>query len=268
MAICVHVCLLSGRRLPVDADLDCTVQQLRLRAQALLGAPLACLVDRKRGLLAPDRTLREAGLEAPHMVFALLRHAALSANYRSFALLRADGSVATWGSRHCCLPADSPVQAELRDVLEICGSDSAFAAIRCDGSVVTWGNEIRGGDSTEVQHQLKNVRSIWATSGAFAALREDGGVVTWGDAECGGDSSSVQAQLHDVRQIRPARQDFAALLGDGSVVTWGDGSADARGTATCRISDRASVGPESGDNRTTVVIRSFRDSLYIGNIAR
>ena len=219
MALHVQVCLLSGRRVEVEASPDSTVQQLKLRAQDELGVPVSALVDKKSGrLLGPGEIL--GTLEEPCNIFALVRHAALCSTHRNFALLRADGSVACWGLPHGV--PDSTVQGQLQDVREIQGSGSAFAAIRCDGSVVTWGNPSQGGDSREVQAQLRNVRSVCATNGAFAALLDGGTVVTWGDEDCGGDSRAVQSQLRDVQQIQPARQDFAALLGNGSVARLAD----------------------------------------------
>ena len=70
----------------------------------------------------------------------------------------------------------SRVQDQLRNVQQICGTDSAFAAILADGTVVTWGAAECGGDSSSVQDRFRHVQRICGTysifeSGAFAAIR-------------------------------------------------------------------------------------------------
>ena len=71
----------------------------------------------------------------------------------AFAAILADRTVVTWGDAECGGDS-SRVQDQLRNVEQICGTDSAFAAILADGTVVTWGAAECGGDSSRVQDQF------------------------------------------------------------------------------------------------------------------
>ena len=55
------------------------------------------------------------------------------------------------------------VQAQLKNVQQICSTQDAFAAVLADGTVVAWGNPDLGGDSTAVQDQLNGVEKIRST---------------------------------------------------------------------------------------------------------
>ena len=68
----------------------------------------------------------------------------------------------------------SRVQDQLRNVQQICSTDSAFAAILVNGNAVTWGDPDDGGDSSGVQDQPRNVQQICSTDSAFAAVLADG----------------------------------------------------------------------------------------------
>lgn len=75
---------------------------------------------------------------------------------QAFAALLDDGSVRTWGTRHCGEDS-SEMQDQLRNVQQAHSIFDAFAAILADGSAATWGCQL-GGDSTDVE-RLKHVKS-------------------------------------------------------------------------------------------------------------
>ena len=221
MSLTVHVGLLSGRTVTVQADLEEAVGTLKRRAETALEVGKGRLVDSSGGVLDVDAPIKRARLQNGESLVLHIGRVQVNATYRAFAAVLGDGSVVTWGDAGQGGDS-SAVQNQLKNVQQVQATrGGAFAAILADGSVVTWGHSDSGGDSGDVQHQLKNVRQIQTTSQAFAAILSDGSVVTWGAAGLGEDSSAVQGQLKDVQQIQASAGAFAASLGDGSVVTWG-----------------------------------------------
>eukprot|EP00435_Cladocopium_sp_Y103_P015127 s596_g3.t1 len=175
-------------------------------------------------LLDLTEPVQLSGLRGGDSIIAVAQLPEIAAVRYAFSLwCVGGGSIVTWGDPDSGGDS-SRVQAQLKNVRQICGAHWAFAAILADGSVVTWGQPDRGGDSSRVQDQLKNVQRICGTERAFAAILADGTVVTWGNPHFGGDSSRVQHQLINIRQIsgKSTGSAFAAILADGSVVTWGD----------------------------------------------
>ena len=63
MSITIDVCLMSGRAISVEADLDSRVQMLKQRAQSALGVGKGLLLDSSGGVLADQVTLEKAGLQ-------------------------------------------------------------------------------------------------------------------------------------------------------------------------------------------------------------
>eukprot|EP00439_Symbiodinium_sp_Y106_P081237 s338_g20.t1 len=217
MPLSIHVHLLSGRTVSVEAELDDSVNALRHRAESSLAVGRGHLVDSSGVTLDGAFTLHEAKLQSGDWLMLQVSKTQISAAHGAFAAIFGDGSVVTWGDRKA-----AALKNELANVQQIRASDDAFAAILGDGSVVTWGDAGSGGDSSAVQHQLKNVQHIQSCSSAFAAILGDGSVVTWGHKFWGGDSSAVQDQLKNVQQIQATYTAFAAILRDGSVVNWGN----------------------------------------------
>ena len=220
MSVEVHVGLISGKTVSVEARLDESVATLKQRAQTALAVGKGRLLDSSGRLVDDQLTVKKAKLEAGTSLTLHLRRVQVQASRGAFAAILTDGSVVTWG--HEELGGNSrAVQNQLKGVQHIQASEGAFAAILTDGSVVTWGHEELGGDSRAVQDQLKGVQQIQASSDAFAAILTDGSVVTWGHEELGGDSPAVQNQLKGVQHIQASEGAFAAILTDRSVVTWG-----------------------------------------------
>eukprot|EP00435_Cladocopium_sp_Y103_P040932 s1700_g11.t1 len=188
----------SGRCATVSVVESGTVADLKIATQQSFGQGFLRLA-------APDGRLVDltAGLQDGDSLTAVAQQPKITATRSAFAISR--------------------VQDQLRNVQQICSTDSAFAAILADESVVTWGNGYRGGNSSRVRDQLKNVQKISGIYEAFATILADGSVVTWGEQNTGGDSSRVQGQLRNVKKICSTYGGaFGSILADGSVVTWGD----------------------------------------------
>ena len=140
MSITIDVCLMSGRAIFVEADLDSRVQMLKQRAQSALGVGKGLLLDSSGGVLADQATLEKAGLQSGQSLTLHIRKVQVCSM-----------------KRHV-------------------NKQTSCAAILGDGSVVTWGYVDSGGESTAVQDQLKNVQQIQTTGEAFAAILSGGSV--------------------------------------------------------------------------------------------
>ena len=221
MSVTLEVALLSGRTVTVEAGQAEQVEQLKLRAQIVLGVGKGRLLDLSGSVLDSCSTVEAAKLHNGDSLTLHIARLQIQSTISAFAAILGDASVVTWGL------ADhgggrSTMQHRLKNVQQIQASDFAFAAILGDGSVVTWGDAGNGGDSSAVQDQLQHVQQIQASERAFAAILSDGSAVIWGRVEFGGDSSAVQDQLRNVTQIQATGAAFAAILADGTVVSWGD----------------------------------------------
>ena len=173
MSLRVHVSLLSGRDVTLEAAEGDSSETLAQRAQTALGVGKGRLRG-PSGEVSPKRPRLQEG-DALTLEVVQTR---VTANSRAFAAILGDGAVQTYGDPD--VGGDSrAVQDQLRSAHEIAANDMCFAAILDDGSVVTWGEPREGGDSSAVQEQLKNVTQIAKNRSAFAAIRADGSVVTW-----------------------------------------------------------------------------------------
>ena len=211
MSVVVHVGLMSGKTVSVEARLEEPVATLKRRAQTALEVGTGRLLNSFGELLDDELTVMAAKLEAGNSLTLQLRKVQIQASYGAFAAILTDGSVVAWGNK--AYGGNSrAVQDQLKGVQQIQASKYAFAAILTDGSVVTWGDAEYGGYSRAVQDQLKRVQQIQASQRAFAAILTDGSVVTWGHEFFGGDSGAVQDQLKVVRQIHSCEGAFAAIL--------------------------------------------------------
>ncbi|CAK9066459.1 unnamed protein product [Durusdinium trenchii] len=162
--ITLTVALLSGEGAKIVANLDWTVNQLRLQAQWSLRVGICSLVNSEGEVLKGRSTLAHSGLVGGDLLHATVRQARLVSTRQSyaFALMRGDGSVVSWGSRR--LGGDSSrVQQELRDVEQIQASGGAFAAIRADGQVITWGDSSMGGKTGWLEN-VKQIEGRWEAS--------------------------------------------------------------------------------------------------------
>ena len=148
---------MSGRAVSVEADLDSSVQALKLRVQSAFCVGKGQLLDSSGRVLPEQSTLKEAKLQSGASLTLHLRKVCVKPQCGSFAAILGDGSGATWGHAMCGV-ADLAVQDQLKNVQQIQASNFAFAAILGDGTVVTWGDAMYGGDSSAVQEQLKNVQ--------------------------------------------------------------------------------------------------------------
>ena len=215
MSITLHVSLLSGQTVSVEAVLDVDVEEFKQRAQRALKVGRCRLVQSCGSVLQGPRTIRECGLQTDDVLTLQVKSVEVLATRTivpeiessASAAILGDGSVMTWG--HAEYGGNSSaVQNRLRNVEHIQATERAFAAILANGGVVTWGDVGSGGDSRAVRDQLRNVQHVQSTERAFAAILADGSVVTWGDAKSGGDSSNVQGQFRNVQRIQATERSF------------------------------------------------------------
>ena len=175
MFLTLNVALLSGKTASVQAELDDTVEAVKVRAQTALGVGKGRVVNASGNVLDACSTIKDARLHDGDSLTLHINRVQVQANYCAFAAILGDGSVATRGIPVC--GGDSgAVKDLLKGVQQIQATDNAFAAILGDGSVVTWGASDDGGDSKTVQDQLKSVQHIQASLHAFAAILGDGSV--------------------------------------------------------------------------------------------
>ena len=152
MTIRIAVVLMSGRKADLDVTPGCSVEELRIRAQQMLGVR-GRLLSASGTSLHGDFTVQQAGLRSGDWLTLHTRPLLLSATSAAVAAVLSDGSVVTWGESD--MGGDSGV-VPLDDVRHIEATQSAFAVIRDDGSVVTWGRPRWGGDSSAVVERLKD----------------------------------------------------------------------------------------------------------------
>ena len=238
--LCISVALLSGRTARVRLAPDCTVQELRRRAQEALGVHLDRLFKHAK-TLQNNTTLNDAGLQDGDLVVGRVRQT-LIASYlescaspvRSFTLEDMwspyDALAVRWDDGSVLMSSNEEVKTSVsacasQGVQQLAASSKAFAAILEDGhgSVVAWGDPSAGGDiDIAAMEELEGVHMLSSTHCAFAALRSNGHVVAWGDPLFGGDCGPVSSQLYNVRAVQSNVSAFAALRQDGKVITWGN----------------------------------------------
>ncbi|CAK9066257.1 unnamed protein product [Durusdinium trenchii] len=216
---------LGGEPMTVSCKSCSAVEELR----NLVPLEDVCGLIFKGRLLAGSSKLHEEGIQTGDLLTACLGKVKKLQAIRktqawasdSFALLRSDGSVSTWGE-----PQEggnsSPVQEDLKNVIDISGSQSAFTALRGDGQIVTWGHKDYGAALGGHKEELTAVTGISASGRAFAAVLKDATVVAWGDKKYGGDCQTVKEELQNVKLVVAAFCAFAALCKDGRVVSWGN----------------------------------------------
>ena len=144
MSLTLEVCLLSGKRAAVKADLDEEVAALQRRAQTALGVGKGRLMSSSGSVLDASATIKDIRLQHGDILTLHSSRVQIQASYKSFAAILGDGSVVTWGN--ASYGGDSSgVQDQLQNVQQIQVArgrfGDAFAAIRGDGSVVTWGGQ-------------------------------------------------------------------------------------------------------------------------------
>ncbi|CAE7445097.1 unnamed protein product [Symbiodinium natans] len=113
----LHVSLLSGRTVTLEAKPDHTVESLQVHAQTALNVCRGRLLDCSGDPLDAAATVEEAGLQTGQLLTLQMRPVEICSSV----------------------------------------TGRAFAAILSDGSVATWGLSDFGGDSSAVQDQLRNV---------------------------------------------------------------------------------------------------------------
>ena len=143
MALLVHVTLISGKSVSLEADLDDPVASLKRRAERAFGVGKGRLFNSSGSVLDGDGTLGRAGLQTGDSLTVQVSKVQICGGLSQyFAAILGDGSVVTWGSRRrvggrCLAGHSTDVQAQPTNVQRIQATDEAFAAILGDGSVVT-----------------------------------------------------------------------------------------------------------------------------------
>ena len=135
MSITVQVCLVSGRTVDLDVDLDSTIDQLSQRASRQLGTGRGRL-SKNCGVIDGHATVEQCGLQDGDVLSLIEIPVQVAAASFAFAALLRDGSVVTWG--HEGYGGNSwAVKDHLKDVQAIHGNRVAFAAIGGHGAA--WG---------------------------------------------------------------------------------------------------------------------------------
>jgi hypothetical protein len=148
---------------------------------------------------------------------------AVLASAASFTALKSDGTVFTWGNKHCGGGVSSLTRTDLQGIVKVFATRTAFAGLTRTGMVLTWGDGNGGGDASSVLAQLQSgVFHIVASKSSFIAFKPGGALVVWGNHRFGGDASVVANEIAaNVQFVAHTSGAFAALRHDGSVVTWG-----------------------------------------------
>ncbi|CAE7251184.1 unnamed protein product [Symbiodinium natans] len=217
--VTVHVSLLSGREVSLEADPEESLTVLRERAEKRLSVKEGRLLDSSGMVLEGSQSIKKSKLENGATLTLVRRPVKVSMSLNRIAVIRCDGSVVTLLSslRHGWVNVGDGSFAtdQLSDVVEVHAGCKGYAALKGDGSVV-----FRGAHPPVCYENIRMVQTTttdYDSGPGFAAIVKDGSVVTWPIQP----DETQQEELRNISQVQDSAQGFLAIRRDGRVVPIG-----------------------------------------------
>jgi hypothetical protein len=136
---------------------------------------------------------------------------AIAAGIQHVSALRADGSVATWGSRYTAsMPETFPLiqPPGLSNVVDITAISSKSIALKTDGTLIAWGS-VYNYEQAEPPSSAANAIAIAGST----ILKSDGSVIDWGPVNYERNWMRPPTSLSNVISIAP----YAAIVGAAEI---------------------------------------------------